>query len=75
MRSRLWRLAEGNPGSYRVLSGGVREMKLDIGSGIRVYYAERGTSMILILVGGDKSTQQRDIRTAAALLAAGAETD
>jgi putative addiction module killer protein len=46
---------------------GVCELKIDIGPGYRVYYTERGTELIILLAGGDKSTQPKDIKTAIAL--------
>ena len=61
---RLFRLTQGNPGQHRVLAGGVVEMKIDFGPGYRVYYTHRGNELVLLLVGGDKSTQQRDIEAA-----------
>jgi len=61
---RVFRLAQGNPGQHRVLAGGVVEMKIDFGPGYRVYYTKRGTELVLLLIGGDKSTQQRDIEAA-----------
>lgn len=61
---RVRRLSLGNPGQHRVLTGGVTEMKLDWGPGYRVYYTQRGSELILLLVGGDKASQQRDIETA-----------
>ena len=61
---RVRRLGMGNPGRHRVLPGGVVEMKIDYGPGYRVYYASRGSELILLLIGGDKSSQQEDIRTA-----------
>lgn len=64
---RVRRLQEGNPGQYRVLTGGVVEMKIDYGPGYRVYYTQRGAELVLLLVGGDKSSQQHDIATAQAL--------
>ena len=64
---RVDRLVHGNPGKYRILTGGVCEMKIDVGPGYRVYYTEREGVMIVLLAGGDKSTQSRDIRTAIAL--------
>ena len=54
----------GNPGQHRVLTGGVVELKIDYGPGYRVYYTQRGAELILLLIGGDKSSQQEDIRTA-----------
>lgn len=64
---RIDRLAHGNPGQHRNLSDGVCELKIDFGPGYRVYYTERGGELIILLAGGDKSTQQRDIRTAITL--------
>ena len=64
---RVDRLIDGNPGQHRDLAGGVSELKIDSGPGYRVYYAQRGTRLLLLLVGGDKSTQQKDIATAIAL--------
>lgn len=61
---RVDRLVHGNPGQFRRLTRGVSEMKVDIGPGYRVYYTERGGELIVLLAGGDKSTQQRDIRAA-----------
>jgi putative addiction module killer protein len=56
-----------NPGLHRVLSDGVRELKIDAGPGYRVYYVQRGRLMIVLLAGGDKSTQRDDIAHAIAL--------
>jgi putative addiction module killer protein len=64
---RVDRLVHGNPGQHRALTGGVSELKIDFGPGYRVYYAERRGELIVLLAGGDKSTQQRDIRIAIAL--------
>lgn len=64
---RVDRLAHGNPGQYRNLTDGVSELKIDFGPGYRVYYTERGGELIVLLAGGDKSTQQRDIKAAIAL--------
>ncbi len=61
---RVERLIHGNPGEYRNLSDGVSELKIDFGPGFRVYYLLRGTRLLLLLIGGDKSTQQKDIATA-----------
>lgn len=62
--ARVFRLAQGNPGKHRVLAGGIVEMKIDFGPGLRVYFTQRGTELVLLLIGGDKSTQQRDIEAA-----------
>ena len=61
---RVERLIEGNPGQYRNLSDGVSELKIDFGPGYRVYYTQRGTRLLLLLAGGGKSTQQKDIALA-----------
>ena len=66
IQMRVDRLAHGNPGQYRNLSDGVSELKIDVGPGYRVYYTERGGELIVLLAGGDKSTQQRDIKAAVA---------
>jgi len=64
---RVDRLVHGNPGKHRVLTGGVCELKIDFGPGYRVYYTERSGTLIVLLAGGDKSTQAQDIKTAIAL--------
>lgn len=64
---RIDRLAHGNPGAHRNLPDGVSELKIDVGPGYRVYYAQRGDRLLLLLVGGDKSTQSKDILRAVEL--------
>lgn len=64
---RVDRLVHGNSGQHRVLTDGVCELKMDFGSGYRVYYTEKRGVFVLLLIGGDKSTQQQDIETAIAL--------
>lgn len=64
---RVDRLVHGNPGQHRVLTDGVCELKIDVGPGYRVYYTERDGVVIVLLAGGDKSTQQQDIKTAISL--------
>ena len=61
---RVDRLVHGNPGPHRNLTDSVSELKIDVGPGYRVYYTQRGTRLLLLLVGGDKSSQQRDIAKA-----------
>lgn len=61
---RVQRLLRGNPGDHRNLSGGVSELRIDVGPGYRVYYSRRGDRLLLLLIGGDKSTQTRDVATA-----------
>lgn len=65
---RVDRLVHGNPGQHRVLTDGVCELKIDVGPGYRVYYTEKQGVLILLLIGGDKSTQRQDIETAIALV-------
>ena len=61
---RVDRLIHGNPGQHRDLTDGVSELKIDFGPGYRVYYAQRGTQLLLLLAGGDKSTQHKDVAKA-----------
>ena len=61
---RIQRLAAGNPGQQRVLKGGIRELKIDVGAGYRVYFVERSGVTYILLCGGDKTTQQADIQAA-----------
>lgn len=61
---RVERLVQGNPGTHRNLTDGVSELKVATGPGYRVYYTQRGTRILLLLAGGDKSTQQTDIALA-----------
>ena len=61
---RVDRLMHGNPGHHRDLTDGVSELKIDYGPGYRVYYTRRGDRLLLLLVGGNKSTQQKDIAKA-----------
>lgn len=61
---RIDRLAYGNPGLHKRLTSRVWELKIDFGPGYRVYYADLGRKMVLLLAGGDKSSQKQDIRIA-----------
>src|SRR3954447_3685318 len=61
---RVDRLIHGNPGVHRNLADGVSELKIDFGPGYRVYYSIRGNRLLLLLIGGDKSTQKRDVQKA-----------
>lgn len=61
---RVRRLSLGNPGDVRPVGDGVSEMRIDYGPGYRVYFAARGKRLIVLLAGGDKRSQQRDIATA-----------
>ena len=64
IRVRLDRLRLGNPGDAHALSGGVWELRIDYGPGYRVYYAQSGPTTLLVLWGGDKTSQPADIRQA-----------
>lgn len=61
---RIDRLSLGNPGDVRPVGEGVSELRVDYGPGYRVYFVQRGTKVVVLLAGGDKRTQDRDIRTA-----------
>ena len=61
---RIERLAGGNPGDVKRIREGVSEMRIDYGPGYRVYFKRRGQELIILLAGGDKSTQARDIEAA-----------
>ncbi len=62
--ARIERLAGGNPGDVGPVGEGVSELRIDYGPGYRVYYKERGQSLVILLAGGDKHSQARDIKTA-----------
>jgi putative addiction module killer protein len=64
---RVDRLALGNPGDVKPVGGGLSEMRIDYGPGYRVYYGKHGDSIILLLCGGTKNGQSRDIKKAKAL--------
>jgi putative addiction module killer protein len=64
---RVDRLAFGNPGDVKPVGGGLSEMRIDYGAGYRVYYGKHGDSIILLLCGGTKNGQSRDIKKAKAL--------
>jgi putative addiction module killer protein len=61
---RIRRLSLGNPGDVRPVGEGVSELRIDYGPGYRVYFVQRGSTLVVLLAGGDKDTQDRDIRTA-----------
>lgn len=62
--ARLRRLELGNPGVVRPVGAGVMEMKIDYGPGYRAYYVSKGPTIVILLCGGDKSTQDADIARA-----------
>lgn len=61
---RIRRLSLGNPGDVKPVGEGVSEMRLDYGPGYRIYFVQKGTECVVLLAGGDKSSQDRDIRLA-----------
>ena len=64
---RVERLAVGNPGDVKPVGEGVSEMRIDYGPGYRVYYKKQGRDIVVLLAGGDKQGQARDIKTALSL--------
>ena len=64
IRARLDRVEEGNLGDYKSVGEGVFELRIDYGSGYRIYFGQEGSRIIILLCGGDKSTQAQDIRKA-----------
>jgi len=61
---RVDRLAQGNPGDVKPVGSGVSELRIDHGPGYRIYFVKRGEIVIVLLCGGDKRTQDRDIKKA-----------
>ena len=64
VQARVDRLSEGNPGDVKPVGGGISELRIDFGPGYRVYFMKRGLLVIVLLAGGDKRTQQADIKRA-----------
>jgi putative addiction module killer protein len=64
IEARILRLSRGNPGDVRTVGSGVSEMRIDHGPGYRVYFTRRRPGVVLLLCGGDKSTQDKDIERA-----------
>ena len=64
INARIRRLSLGNPGDVRAVGEGVSELRIDYGPGYRVYFVQQGKSLAILLAGGDKSTQDRDITRA-----------
>ncbi len=64
---RIRRLSLGNPGDVKPVGEGVGELRIDYGPGYRLYFVQRGAQLIVLLCGGDKSTQARDIENAKAM--------
>jgi putative addiction module killer protein len=64
INARIRRLSLGNPGDVKPVGEGVSELRIDYGPGYRVYFVQRGQTLVVLLAGGDKHTQDRDIKTA-----------
>ena len=64
INARIRRLSLGNPGDVKPVGEGVSELRIDYGPGYRVYFLQRGCEVVILLAGGDKHTQQKDIQTA-----------
>jgi len=62
-------MAAGNPGDAKSVGDGISEMRIDYGPGYRVYFMRRGSLIVVLLCGGDKSTQEKDIAQAKAIAA------
>lgn len=67
IQARIERLAAGNPGDVKPVGDGVSELRIDYGPGYRVYFTRRGNEVVILLAGGDKSTQDTDIKIAQGL--------
>jgi putative addiction module killer protein len=67
--ARVRRLSLGNFGDAKAIGGGISELRVDYGPGYRIYVARRGATLVLLLIGGDKSRQQADIAEARRLAA------
>ena len=61
---RIRRLSLGNPGDVKAVGEGVSELRINYGSGYRVYFVQHGQTVVILLAGGEKRTQDRDIKTA-----------
>jgi len=65
---RIERLVAGNPGNVKPVGGGVSELWIDYGPGYRVYFTQHGQEVVILLAGGDKRTQAKDIKAALRLV-------
>ena len=66
IKERLDRVTLGNFGDHKYIGDGISELRLDFGPGYRIYFGQKGKKIIILLCGGDKSTQKKDIKKAIA---------
>ena len=64
VQARIDRLEFGNPGDVKPVGEGVSEMRVDYGPGYRVYFIQKGSELVILLAGGDKQSQSKDIQAA-----------
>lgn len=64
IQARIFRIEEGNLGDHKSVGKGVWEVRLDFGPGYRIYFGTEGSRFVVFLVGGDKSSQRKDIKRA-----------
>ncbi|WP_117194220.1 type II toxin-antitoxin system RelE/ParE family toxin [Rhizobium terrae] len=69
INARIYRLSRGNPGDVKPVGSGISEMRIDYGPGYRIYFIRRGQKLIILLCGGDKSSQTDDIASARTMAA------
>ena len=67
VQARIERLIGGNPGDIKPVGSGVSELRINYGPGYRVYFKQKGSTLIILLAGGDKASQPRDIDEALSL--------
>lgn len=67
IEARIYRLSLGNPGDVKPVGEGISEMRIDYGPGYRVYFVQQGKAIVVLLCGGDKRTQKKDIELAKVL--------
>ncbi len=69
IEARILRLSMNNPGDVKAVGNGISEMRIDYGPGYRVYFLQQGNELVILLCGGDKSTQGADVKLAKSIAA------